>query len=82
VPRRKKGAVGSPAALTGAARVLTSSHPYATPPPHPKDGTIVPESFATKQQLEQLGAKLGVDVNAAVDIGSKAARKRKKQKTG
>ncbi|GBF87963.1 transcription initiation factor IIB [Raphidocelis subcapitata] len=48
-----------------------------------QDGTIVPETFATKQQLEALGAKLGVDVNAAVDAGgSKAARKRKKQKTG
>lgn len=42
----------------------------------------MPETYATKQQLEALGAKLGVDVKAAVDAGGKAARKRKKQKAG
>jgi hypothetical protein len=50
--------------------------------PAPQDGSIVPETYATKQQLEALGAKLGVDVKAAVDAGGKAARKRKKQKAG
>lgn len=40
----------------------------------------MPENYATKQQLEQLGAKLGVDVHAAPDAGNKAGRKRKKQK--
>jgi hypothetical protein len=40
----------------------------------------VPETFATKQQLEQLGVKLGVDVHAALDAGTKASRRRKAKK--
>lgn len=48
-----------------------------------QDQNIVPETFATKQQVLQLASKLGVDVvNTAADTGAKAGRKRKKQKMG
>jgi hypothetical protein len=49
-------------------------------PPSPKNPAIVPETYASRAQLEQLAARLGVDVHAALDAGSKAARKRKKGK--